>query len=135
MSLLRISPVKTTFSSINMAAGGDFTLNGEDVVKLAATIAANDMKMIAEGYMDIASETIKNIQFETGWDAEAFNREIIRLWANKNSGSKQVKVILTLQRLDLLRFTPIVKRLFTQSTTILKAYPSIAMAIGKANKC
>ena len=86
MSLLRISPVKTTFSSINMAAGGDFTLNGEDVVKLAAAIAANDMKMIAEGYMDIASETIKNIQYETGWDAEALNREIIRLWANKNWG-------------------------------------------------
>ena len=41
-----------------MAAGGDWTLKGEAIVKLAAAIAANDMKMIAEGYMDIAPETI-----------------------------------------------------------------------------
>ena len=78
-----------------MAARGDWTLKGEDLVKLAAAIAANDMKMIAKGYMDITPETIKNIQYETGWDAEAFNRAIIRLWANKNSGPEQVKVILT----------------------------------------
>ena len=57
-----------------MAAGGDLTISSPFRVKLAAAIAASDMKMIAEGYMDIASETIKNIQYETGWDAEAFNR-------------------------------------------------------------
>ena len=80
-----------------MAALGDFTLNGEDVVKLAAAIAAKDMKMIAEGYMDIASETVKNKLYENPGDAEAFNREIIRLWANKNSGPEQVKVIFNLK--------------------------------------
>ena len=78
-----------------MAAGGDLTLNGKDIVELAAAIAAKDMKTIAEGYMDIASETVKNKLYENLGDTEAFNCEIIRLWANKNSGPEQIKVILT----------------------------------------
>ena len=77
-----------------MAAGGDWTLQDKDIVKLAAVIAAKDMKTIAEGYMDIASETVKNKLYENLGDVEAFNREIIRHWANKHSGPEQIKVIL-----------------------------------------
>ena len=84
-----------------MAAGRDWTLTGEDIVKLAAAIAADNMKTIAEGDMDITPETVKNIQYENGWNAQAFNRDIIRHWANRNSGTKQVKVIAILQQLNL----------------------------------
>ena len=43
------------------------------------------MAAIAEGYMDISDETIKNKKYENKDDAEAFNREIIKEWRNKNS--------------------------------------------------
>ena len=52
----------------------------------------NNMAAIAEGYMDIDDATIKNKKSENKDDAEAFNREIIRIWRNRYSGSNQVKV-------------------------------------------
>ena len=63
-------------------------------VQLASAIAAKNMMAIAEGYLDITSETVKNKLYENPGDAEAFNREIIRYWANKNPGPEQVKVII-----------------------------------------
>ena len=76
-----------------MASEGSHSLSEKNIVQLAAAIAAKNMKTIAEGYLGIPSETVKNIQYDSGWDgAEAFNREIIRHWANKNSGPEQVKV-------------------------------------------
>ena len=76
-----------------MAAGRDCSLTGEHITKLPAAIAAKDMKTIAEGYMDIAPETVQNIEQDKRGDAEAFNREIIRHWANKNSSPQEIKVI------------------------------------------
>ena len=66
-------------------------LSNSNIVQLAAALAAKDMKTIVEGYLDIAPETVKNIQYENGWDAQAFNRDIIWNWANKNSGPEQVE--------------------------------------------
>ena len=51
------------------------------------------MAAIAEGYMNISDATIKNKKYENKDDAEAFNREVLRHWKNKNSSSDQVKVI------------------------------------------
>ena len=62
-------------------------------VDLAAAISADKMAAIAEGYMDIPSETIKNLKYETNHSAETFNREIIRCWAYKNP-ENQVEVII-----------------------------------------
>ena len=76
-----------------MAEGGDGNLKNKEIVELAAAIATENMKSIAEGYLDISPETVKNIIYENVGKAEATNREIIRDWANKYSGSKQVKVI------------------------------------------
>ena len=76
-------------------------LTPRQIVRLARTISADNMASIAEGYMDIDEVTIKHTERDTT-NAEAFNREIIRLWANKNCGPEQVKVILT-----VTRFTPI----------------------------
>ena len=65
----------------------------EQIVRLGAAIPANNMAAIAEGYMGISSVTIKNKKYENKDDSEAFNREIIRHWANKNP-ENQVKVSL-----------------------------------------
>ena len=74
-----------------MATGGAFGhLKRQQIVRLAAAISAKDMTSLAEGYMDIDDATIKNKKYENK-DAEAFNREIIRHWANKHP-KNQVKV-------------------------------------------
>ena len=77
-----------------MATGGNTDqLTNNQIVRLAATISANNMAAIAEGYMDISSETIKNKKYENKDDAEAFSREIIRYWMNRNPNN-QVEVSL-----------------------------------------
>ena len=73
--------------------GGDPNqLTPSQIVRLAAPISMNNMATIAEGYMDIDDATIKNRKSENKDDAEAFNREIIKIWRNRYSGSNQVKV-------------------------------------------
>ena len=81
-----------------MATGRNSILSDRKIVQLAPAIAAKDMKTIAEGYLDIAPETVKNIDDEKRGDAEAFNREIIRYWRNRNPGRDQVKVITARKR-------------------------------------
>ena len=66
-------------------------LTPRQVVRLAETISADNMTSIAEGYMDIDDATIKNLQYENKDNAEAFNRGIIRHWANKHR-SNQLEV-------------------------------------------
>ena len=68
-----------------MATSGEpaSELSPRQIVRLAAAISANNMAAIAEGYMGISDETIKNIKFENKDDAKGFNREIIKLWRNK----------------------------------------------------
>ena len=66
-------------------------LSPRQIVRLAAAISANNMAAIAEGYMDIDEATIKNKKYENKDDAEAFNREIIKIWLCKNPDN-QVKV-------------------------------------------
>ena len=63
----------------------------QQIVRLAAAISADNMASIAEGYMDIDDTTIKNLQYENRGKAEAFNREMIRHWANRNPDN-QVQV-------------------------------------------
>ena len=68
-----------------MASKGDnVCLSPQQIVRLAAAIAADNMASIAEGYMDIDDVMIKNLQYENKDNAEAFNREIIRHWTKKN---------------------------------------------------
>ena len=70
-------------------------LTGKQIVRLAAAISVNNMAAIAEGYMDITPETVKNKKYENKDDAEAFNREIIKIWSCKNPDD-QVKVKMQL---------------------------------------
>ena len=74
-----------------MTTEGDLgQLTPRQIVRLARTISADNMAAIAEGYMDIDEGTIKHTERDTT-SAEAFNREIIKLWANKNP-KNQVQV-------------------------------------------
>ena len=59
-------------------------LTPRQIVRLAAAIPINNMVAIAEGFMDISDTTIKNLQYVYRHNAEAFNREVIKYWANKN---------------------------------------------------
>ena len=63
-------------------------------LNVAAAISADDMDMmesIAEGYLDLSPETVKNIKLDAS-NSEAFNRDVIRCWANENAGSNQIQV-------------------------------------------
>ena len=66
-------------------------LTNKQIVRLAASIEATHMPVIAEGYMNIDDVTIKNKKSENKDDTEAFNREIIKIWRNKNPDN-QIKV-------------------------------------------
>ena len=74
-----------------MATHHSQQLTNNQIVCLAAAIAVDNMESIAERYISIAPETVKNIWIENQGKAEAFNRAIIRHWANKNPAD-QVKV-------------------------------------------
>ena len=67
----------------------------KQIVRLAAVISVQKMAAIAEGYMDICDETIKNIKFENKDDAEAVNREIIKYWLKNKSDENQILVSIT----------------------------------------
>ena len=67
-------------------------LTPKQIVRLAAAISVNNMAAIAEGYMDINDEIIKNIKYENKDDAQACNREIIKYWRNQNSCGNQILV-------------------------------------------
>ena len=64
----------------------------KQIVRLAAAISADTMESIAEGYMDICNEAVKNIWRENQGKAEAFNRDVLRHWTNKHSGPSQIRV-------------------------------------------
>ena len=66
-------------------------LTRRQIVRLASAISADAMESIAEGYMNLSSETLKNLRRENQGKAEAFSREIIRNWTYKNPDD-QVKV-------------------------------------------
>ena len=69
-------------------------LTSQQIARLAGAISTKKMAAIAYGYMGIMDETIENIRFESQYDAEKFNREIILLWTKKTSsqGPDQVDV-------------------------------------------
>ena len=73
-----------------MATGASDQLTRRQIVRLGAAISADAMESIAEGYMDISPETVKNIRRDAS-NSEAFIRDIIRYWAYRNQ-ENQVEV-------------------------------------------
>ena len=74
-----------------MAEGGDVPLTNRQIARLGAAISQDDMETFARGYLDLNDATIKNMK--RGKTGEAFNREVIDRWKNKNS-KYQVTVII-----------------------------------------
>ena len=72
-----------------MATGRDWTLDDSTLARLAADISINDMVTVAESYMKISPEKIKNLRDENTGSAEAVNREIIRTWMYMFPGPDQ----------------------------------------------
>ena len=67
-----------------MATGGTWEqLTREQIARLAAAIFANKMTSIAEGYMDISPEIVKNMWWDAS-NSEAFKRDILRHWAYRH---------------------------------------------------
>ena len=67
-------------------------LTNRQIVRLAASISVDNMAAIAEGYMNVSGETIKNFQYENRGQAQAFNREIIKFWVITNPAPNQAEV-------------------------------------------
>ena len=77
-----------------MATGvNDGQLTNRQLVRLAASISGDNMESIAEGYLDISPETIKNLKAVNRHNSEAFNREILRTWISKNSENPRQVII------------------------------------------
>ena len=69
-------------------------LSSKQIIDLAAVIDAEQMESIAEGYLGIEHETIKNLKYENKHNAEAFNRSVIRHWMYANDPADQIQVSL-----------------------------------------
>ena len=61
----------------------DSQLTQNQIVRLATAISADNMAAIAEGYMDISPEIVKNTRRDAN-NSETFIRDIIRHWAYRN---------------------------------------------------
>ena len=65
-----------------MAEGGELPLINRQITRLGAAISQDNMESFARGYLDLNNATIKNMK--SGMSGEAFNREVIDRWKNKN---------------------------------------------------
>ena len=67
-------------------------LTNRQYVQLGRAISSPDMESIALGYLNIDLMIIKSKQFDHRGNSEAFNRDILKRWANRNPGPDQVQV-------------------------------------------
>ena len=71
---------------------GSGQLTNRQYMQLGRAISSPDMESIALGYLPFDEEIIKSLRHENRGNFETFNRDILKRWANKNSGSDQVRV-------------------------------------------
>ena len=67
-------------------------LSNKQIVRLAASISQPVMEAIALGYLNLIEDIIEGLRKDNWMDPNKFNREILRRWANMNSGPAQVMV-------------------------------------------
>ena len=97
-----------------MATGGDFPLTNRQIQRLAASISRHDMESIAMGYLNISHEKIKSCR---GEETEAFNQEMIILWANRNP-ENQVTVLFTSFIVHYIQLHSFSRRLLPAATKL-----------------
>ena len=74
-----------------MASYKDGRLTQWQIGQLASKISPISMETIAEGYMDITSETIQDMKYDTS-DSHSFKTAILKHWKNVNPGKNQTEV-------------------------------------------
>ena len=76
-----------------MAAGSESQqLTDEQIGQLAKVISEQNMEFLADEYLELKYETVISCRRMAEMDPEAFNREIIKRWRNRNPGnSRQVR--------------------------------------------
>ena len=67
-------------------------LTNAHIVPLAREISCPNMESIALGYLGFDQEVIDSLKVAHRDNTEAFNRAILRRWANQNGGNDQVQV-------------------------------------------
>ena len=85
-----------------MASGGNGRLTNKQFIKLAEAISVK-METIAQGFLNIDSETIASIKQDNFYKTVPSNKDILEKWANmvENSGPDQTKVSTDRQIYDL----------------------------------
>ena len=71
--------------------GNDNRLSNKQIQRLGAAISQPNMESIALGFFDIDYEIIMSARAFRGGDTQAFNRDMIVRWANRNPAN-QVEV-------------------------------------------
>ena len=77
------------------------SLSNKQIQRLGAAISQPDMETIALGYFNIDYEILMSARAFRGGDYQAFNRDMIVRWANKNP-TNQVQVRRFIWRLAIL---------------------------------
>ena len=67
-------------------------LTPRHIVLLAKAISCREMKVMAEGYLDISREEVVSLVDANGDDTDAITRELIRKSAYKHSDQNQINV-------------------------------------------
>ena len=82
---------------MNMASNQHGELSGTQIVRLGKEISTQAMESLAEGYLEISDARIKSLKEQHKNNVDAFNRELIRNWGQRNPGENQVQVSVTKQ--------------------------------------
>ena len=75
-----------------MATSGKQKLTSRHITRLAAKISLQNMKGIAQGYLDIDKKIIAKLSEVNKNDVHAFNRDVLEMWAENNQGGDQIEV-------------------------------------------
>ena len=67
-------------------------LTNVHIVPLAREISCQNMESIALGYLGFDQDVIDSLKTAHRENVEAFNRDILRRWANQNGGNNKVQV-------------------------------------------
>ena len=70
----------------------ELKVTDRQVEDLSQAIMSKHMATIAIKYLGIPQVTVDNLRRDRQGDSTAFNREVLVLWRNKNSGINQSKV-------------------------------------------
>ena len=79
--LILVRPFYT--KKIKMATSKKGKLTSRHITRLAANISLQNMKGLAQGYLDIDKNTRIKLLEENKDDPQAFSRDILEIWAQK----------------------------------------------------